>query len=653
MATVAQVTNLYRTLLGREPDAEGLNYWVNSGKSLSEISNAFLGTPEGQIVQLYQQQLGRMPDPSGLAYYKGLLESGTSIDAIRNDILQSEEANRLSAEQQAAAQAAQAAEAERQAQLQAQQQAQIQAQQLAAQQQAQLQAQQQAQQLAQQQALAAQQAQVTIPQSAQVVVPQAGATQAAQATTAGINPLITQLYQTQLGRAPDPEGAAYWQSRLNAGATPEQLRTEFARSLEGQNILTQAITSAYRQELGRNPEQEGYQYWQSSALNEALTPDQIRQAVAAAAAAEQAQRNITGGFTEMQLAALEADPYGGRYATTSIFDLPTDAVNVSNIAGLNAQFVAPITQKPVISQYGGNVYNATAGQDVLSDPVVVATINRSLASGVLTNEGLNQIVQDLTKAKNMDEVYAAFSKPQGQVIIDQIWGIQTGEDVDLAKAKLEAADRQKVIDSLGLSNYPSNFALADAYKTAGLDYPFGQDAYQGYNTMMTQPNVVTPQNFNQKINQLLATLGQEYNLGFGGANYMATPLTGQYYSETGLQPGFTPFGTEGTMFRSGVAGYTNQLPTGFQFGAPPVNATFREYRPGAFQPADVTTGGFITGYTQAGAPIYSTYADPNVNVGGAASALNSYNPNALAELQAQIAALQANQSVNQGHSQGS
>ena len=35
--------------------------------------------------------------------------------------------------------------------------------------------------------------------------------------------------------------------------------------------------------------------------------------------------------TNMQLAALEADPYGGRYATQSIYDLLPNAVNVSNI----------------------------------------------------------------------------------------------------------------------------------------------------------------------------------------------------------------------------------------------------------------------------------------------------------------------------------
>jgi hypothetical protein len=469
---------------------------------------------------------------------------------------------------------------------------------------------------------------------------------------ATVNDLVAQLYQQQLGREADPEGAAYWSSVLASGASPEAVAAEMSRSLEGQNLLTQAITSAYRQELGRNPEQEGYQYWQSSALDQGLSAQQIQDAVRAAAIAEQQQRGITGGFTDMQLPGLESDPYAGRYATRSIYDLYPDAVNLSSINGTNVQFVAPITQQMYQSQFGGGSYTASPGLDVLSDPVVVATINRAFSAGTLDQAGYNQIINDLTKATNMDQVRQAFSTPQAQVIIDSIYGLQTGEDVSLGDAQLEAADRQKVIDSLGMSYYPSNMALAEAYKAAGLDYPFGPEAYQGYDTMMRQGDVVTPENFNERVNSLLRSITGE----FGGANDMQTPGLGQYYSESGLQSGFTPFGTEGTQFRSGVAGYVpqEQLPTGFQFGAPPVNATFQQYRPGAFQPEGVTTGGFITGYTQAGAPIYSSYNNPNVNVGGTQSALNPFTPvqaGAISSLQEQLSAMQLASAAQQANLQ--
>lgn len=508
MATVAEVSNLYRTVLGREPDAAGLDFWVNSGQSLSNIQSIFNQSPEAQVVKIYQQQLGRAPDAEGLAFYSNALASGSSIADI----------------------------------------------------------------------------------------------------TRGIN-----------------------------------------TSLEGQNFDTQLLTSVYRQELGRNPEQEGFQFWKSAAQDAGLTADQLRQTVIDAAVKEQLERNITGGFTQMELAALEADPFGGRYATRSIYDLPTDAANVSTIGNRQAQFVAPVTQRPVVSQFGDNrAFAATPGQEVLSNPAVLSALERSLNSGALDQAGYNTIVSGLTTATNMEELRNVLSTPKAQVIIDAIYGQQTGEDVDLATALAEAAQRQAVLDANDTGYYQNNFNLADAYNAAGLESPFTREGMQGPDTQMNQGNVVTPQNFNNRLNALLESITGQ----FGGNNQVQTQQSPQYYSESGLQSGFTPFGTEGTTFRSGVAGYIpqSQLPTGFQFGAPPVDASFQQYRPGAFQPPGVTTGGFITGYNANGTPIYSTYSNPNVNVGGNLSALNAYTPtdaNAIANMQAQIDAMNAAAANNQ------
>lgn len=458
--------------------------------------------------------------------------------------------------------------------------------------------------------------------------------------------LINQLYQEQLGRAPDVAGAEYWASQLAGGASQQDVLNAINRSLEGQNFDTQYITSLYRQNLARNPEQAGFQYWLSEAQKAGYTPEQIQANLVEAAKAEQSTRGITPGtaFTDMQLAALEADPYGGRYATQSIYDLLPDAVNVSRIGDLTAQFVSPVTQQPVVSTYGtdGSQWTQNAGLDVLNAPAVQAAISRALSSGTMDQADYNTLVQDLTTARNVDDMYAAFNKPQGQVVIDAIYGQQTGEAKTLAEAQAEAAQRQAVLDAVDTGYYQGNFPLADAYTAAGLNYPFGRDAYTGYDTRTGEANVINDSNFNAQINNLLKSMTQQ----FGSTNSVDTPLTGQYYSEAGLQPGYTPVGTPGTTFRSGVAGYIpqSQLPTRFDFGAPPVNATFQQYRPGAFQPAGVTTGGFITGYTQEGTPIYSTYNNPNVNVGGATSALNPFNrvdANAIAQLQEYVANQQA------------
>jgi len=427
---------------------------------------------------------------------------------------------------------------------------------------------------------------------------------------------VAKLYEQKLGRPADAEGLAFW---TNSGLSAKEISKELSLAKEGQDLQLEAATAAYRQVLGRNPEQAGIQYWQSLAQAEALSAQQLQDAIRAAAAQERTKQGITQDFTNLQMAALEADPYGGRYSTRSIYDVIGNPENVSYINGRAVQFAAPVTQQMVVSNFGKDGYTATAGTDILNNPAVYAAIDRALASGTMTSNEVNTLVNDLKNVRTAEDYYAAVNKPQGQVVIDALRGQQTGEAKTLAEAQAEALQRQAVLDATNQGYYQSNFQLADAYKAAGLDYPFGREAYQGYDTGVTKDMVVNPQNFNQKINELLSGLTQQ----FGQQTDLATPLTGQYYSETGLQPGFTPVGTEGTTFRSGVAGYVPQaqLPTGFQFGAPPVNAQIQQYRPGAFQPEGVTTGGFITGYDANQQPIYSTYNNPNVNVGGVSSTL--------------------------------
>jgi len=544
------------------------------------------------------------------------------------------------------------------------------------------------------------------------------ATQIATATNQTISTVAKELADEiaiqQYGRTLTAKEASSIVKNLSAGENPLNIATQLNQSLEGQNFDTQYLTSLGRQLIGANPDQQNYQYFMSLAQSDPLAyGDSLRQAVL----------NYTGidpgsNFTNIDSASLEADPYGGRYATQSIYELLPDAVNVSNIGGRKAQFVNPATQQSIISQFNqtyadrnvneyiqsklqgvdvnnpealrqanisiyqdalaNNVspeqisrvlpytvsqiqqfgtenlgrtlqsqFSANQGLDVLNAPAAQAAISRALASGTLDQADYNTLVTDLSKAQNATELRAAFSKPQGKVVLDAIYGQQIGEAKTLADAQAEAAQRQAVLSAQDPGYFQGNFALADAYRAAGLDFPFGQEAYQGYDTRTGQANVLSTQNFNAKVNELLSGLNQQ----FGQPVNMVTPLTGQYYSETGLQPGFTPVGTEGTMFRSGVAGYVPQaqLPTGFQFGVQPVNVPTQTYQPGVFQPAGVTTGGFITGYDANQQPIYSTYNNPNVNVGNVPSTLNPFTnqnqelQNMFTALRPLVTSIQANQ----------
>ena len=90
MATASQVTALYQKLLGRKPDAAGLNYWVNSGQPLSTISSNISAGQEAkdyakkqEITSYYRTILGREPDAAGLNYW---MNSGDSLSSIKTNI---------------------------------------------------------------------------------------------------------------------------------------------------------------------------------------------------------------------------------------------------------------------------------------------------------------------------------------------------------------------------------------------------------------------------------------------------------------------------------------------------------------------------------------------------------------------------------------
>ena len=74
-----QITRLYLTVLGRQPDPSGHAYWSqrrSSGEPLLALAQAMLGTPEvaqrssgDLVVDAYRNALRREPDPGGYAFW--------------------------------------------------------------------------------------------------------------------------------------------------------------------------------------------------------------------------------------------------------------------------------------------------------------------------------------------------------------------------------------------------------------------------------------------------------------------------------------------------------------------------------------------------------------------------------------------------------
>ncbi|TFH86525.1 DUF4214 domain-containing protein [Billgrantia azerbaijanica] len=91
-SAIDPVLRLYTGMLGREPDQAGVEYWVaqlNAGKSLHELAGFFVDSREfqaliddlgggaaGAVEALYRNVLDRSADPEGLAYWLDELASG-------------------------------------------------------------------------------------------------------------------------------------------------------------------------------------------------------------------------------------------------------------------------------------------------------------------------------------------------------------------------------------------------------------------------------------------------------------------------------------------------------------------------------------------------------------------------------------------------
>jgi len=244
--------------------------------------------------------------------------------------------------------------------------------------------------------------------------------------------------------------ASYTNKLLNQGVTLDQIAKELNRSTEGVNFDTQAISAIYRQQFGRDAEQEGYQHYMSRLQNEGLTPAQAKAAILGgavgkdvAAMASRAEASLTTQNPYRNLIetnVFQADPYGGRFYTQNPYDLGKDAVNVSTLAdGTKIQYNAPINQNALITGYdASNKFTVQNGQPTINAGEVNAAIKRAVAAGTLTTPQATEIAtrirdsvsgaKDASEAaKTLNNFYDILNSYSTKVAIDPMYGIQTGQ----------------------------------------------------------------------------------------------------------------------------------------------------------------------------------------------------------------------------------
>jgi hypothetical protein len=97
-ATGGEVAALYDSVLGRQADKAGLEFWTNSGLSTAEIAKAMAASPEArtnQVQQIFNQQLGRSAEQTAADFYANALASGQSLADVSKGIAQSLEGQKL------------------------------------------------------------------------------------------------------------------------------------------------------------------------------------------------------------------------------------------------------------------------------------------------------------------------------------------------------------------------------------------------------------------------------------------------------------------------------------------------------------------------------------------------------------------------------
>jgi hypothetical protein len=344
--------------------------------------------------------------------------------------------------------------------------------------------------------------------------------------------VIDNAYNTQFGRDATATENAEAVKYLTGGGSSGTGTGVLNYSTEGYNYDTQSVISGYRSALGRNPTQTEYVSEMAK-----LGYDPFNASVLGTA------KNLSAN-----VAALESDPFAGRYAninpygvydpTTQTYKLDTTVPNISkNVQGNSVQFVNPVTQQPIVTSFENGKLVVKEGVNTLTGEQAQAAINLALGTGALTGTEYKNLTGALANAKSMDDVYKAFGTPQAVAALDPNYGFQLGVGKTLQQAQANSTGVQALVDKIAAENggrLPANFSVGALATANKVPFQFGQQVYdkayqtdagQKINTLAKTPT--TPLNFNPaNIYQAPIVAGQMRELfpSFGESKRLAQGL---------------------------------------------------------------------------------------------------------------------------------
>jgi hypothetical protein len=253
------------------------------------------------------------------------------------------------------------------------------------------------------------------------------------------------------------------------------------------------------------------------------------------------------GKLSANVAALESDPFAGRYANlnpygtydvaTQTYKLDGTLPNISQtVLGSSVQFISPVTQQPIVTSFENGKLVVQQGVNTLTGEQAQAAINLALGTGALTGTEYKNLTSSLASAKSMDDVYKAFSTPQAVAALDPNYGFQLGVGKTLEQAQANSVGIQALVDAAAAANggrLPANFSVANLAKTAGIPFQFGQDVYnKAYTT--DAGNTITTLATSPTVMYNAKTPNAPFN--FNPANIYQAPITAGQFRE--LFPSF-------------------------------------------------------------------------------------------------------------------
>ena len=362
-----------------------------------------------------------------------------------------------------------------------------------------------------------------------------------------LDTVIDYAYNTQFGRDATAKEKTEAVNYLTGGGDSGKGTGVLNYSTEGYNYDTQSIISGYRSALGRNPTQTEYVSAMANLGYDPYNPNVLGEA----------------GKLSANVAALESDPFAGRYANVNpygTYDVLTqkntlDATlpNIStNVTGNSVQFISPVTQKPITTSFENGKLVVREGVDTLTGEQAQSAINLALNTGALTATDYRNLTSSLASAKSMDDVYKAFGTPQAVAALDPNYGFQLGVGKTLAQAQQNSTGVQALVDKIAAENggrLPANFSVANLAKTSNVPFQFGQDVYN--KSFMTDANTpITTMARSPTVMYNPATPKAPFN--FNPANVYQPPIVAGQMREL-----FPAFGESKRL----AQGLINQRPT--------------------------------------------------------------------------------------------